>query len=93
MNPVNGISIQLTLDIHAAFDVILFGPKTSPYEGGQFKCKMMLPDNYPMDAPKLYFETKIYHPNIDINGQIKHDILIDSRWSPANSIRNVFEKI
>lgn len=33
--------------------------------GGVFNLELYLPDDYPMNAPLAYFNTKIYHPNID----------------------------
>ena len=45
-----------------------------------------------MDAPKLFFKTKIYHPNVDYYGNTHIDILYN-KWSPALQIRTVFNQI
>lgn len=74
------------------FHVKVTGPEDSPFEGGQFKLELFLPEDYPMSAPKVRFITKIYHPNIDRLGRICLDILKD-KWSPALQIRTVLLSI
>lgn len=36
----------------------------SVFAGGIFRLELFLPENYPMEPPKVRFLTKIYHPNI-----------------------------
>jgi peroxin-4 len=42
----------------------LFGPDDSPYSDGIFELKINLTNNYPLNAPKIFFKTRIFHPNI-----------------------------
>ncbi|XP_053390735.1 ubiquitin-conjugating enzyme E2 D4-like [Mercenaria mercenaria] len=63
----------------------LTGPEGSPYQGGVFFLKMMFPTDYPFKPPKVVFDTKIYHPNINNHGNICLDIL-RSQWSPALTV-------
>ena len=58
---------------HLEADVL--GPSDSPYSGGVFKLEILLPEKYPYEPPKIRFQTKIYHPNIDEGGRICLDIL------------------
>lgn len=32
--------------------------------GGRYRLELFLPEQYPMEPPKVRFLTKIYHPNI-----------------------------
>ncbi|CAK0784310.1 Ubiquitin-conjugating enzyme E2 35 [Coccomyxa viridis] len=90
--PAPGISAEPAEDNLRYFKVLIFGPTSSPYEGGIFKLELFLPEDYPMAAPKVRFITKIYHPNIDKLGRICLDILKD-KWSPALQIRTVLLSI
>ncbi|KAL3898344.1 MAG: hypothetical protein SGCHY_002806 [Lobulomycetales sp.] len=90
--PVPGISAAPFEDNLRYFNVEITGPSQSPFEGGVFKLELFLPEEYPMQAPKVRFLTKIYHPNIDKLGRICLDILKD-KWSPALQIRTVLLSI
>jgi ubiquitin-conjugating enzyme E2 D/E len=70
----------------------LMGPSDSPYEGGIFFLAIQFPADYPFKPPKVKFNTKIYHPNINANGGICLDILKD-QWSPALTISKVLLSI
>jgi len=75
------------LDIQA--DII--GPKETPYEGGIFRAKITVSSDFPYTAPKGYFMTKIYHPNVSERGEICVNTL-KRDWNPKGwSLFNVFE--
>ena len=72
------------------------GPIGSPYEGGLFKLRVIFPNNYPFKYPDLQFITKIYHPNININGHICSCVLFEyiyNRWSPTHTVEKILSFI
>ncbi len=68
------------------------GPKGSPYDRGLFVLSIRFPIDYPFKPPKIIFQTKIYHCNVNSNGNICLDILKD-QWSPALTISKVLLSI
>eukprot|EP00798_Chlamydomonas_sp_ICE-L_P005974 gene5974-5260_t len=70
----------------------IMGPGDSPFQGGVFFVKIHFPPDYPFKPPKVAFETKVYHPNVNSQGSICLDILKD-QWSPALTISKVLLSI
>jgi len=88
-HPAEGISVVMNeenvADVHAEVD----GPVDTPFEGGVFKMKLVLPSDYPHTAPKGFFLTKIFHPNIrQPSGEICVNTL-KKDWQPSHGIRRV----
>lgn len=74
------------------WNATIIGPAGTPYEGGIFHVAMKFPNEYPFRPPKVTFDTKIYHPNINRKGDICLDILRD-KWSAALTVRTVLLSI
>ena len=70
----------------------IMGPADSPYSGGVFFVTIHFPPDYPFKPPKVQFQTKVYHPNINSQGSICLDILKE-QWSPALTISKVLLSI
>ena len=70
----------------------IIGPIDSPYSGGIFNLRILFTEDYPFNPPKIKFTTKIYHPNINYNGQICLDLLKD-KWTPALTISKLLLSI
>uniref|UniRef100_A0A6U3DPB1 UBC core domain-containing protein n=1 Tax=Lotharella globosa TaxID=91324 RepID=A0A6U3DPB1_9EUKA len=70
----------------------IMGPNDSPYQDGVFFLEITFPQDYPFKPPKIKFQTKIYHCNVNEKGGICLDILKDN-WSPALTISKVLLSI
>ena len=74
------------------WEAAIMGPEETPYQGGVFFLSIHFPKDYPIKPPKCKFITRIYHPNINSNGTIGLDILMD-QWCPALTIDKVLLSI
>ena len=74
------------------YTATLLGPEGSPYSGGHFQLDIVFPGGFPYVPPKVFFLTKIFHPNISSTGIIGLDIL-KSMWSPAIFLANLLHYI
>jgi ubiquitin-conjugating enzyme E2 N len=91
-DPIPNIFVEKSDSNSREFFILMNGPNETPYENGKFKLEMFLPENYPMNPPKIRFLTKIYHPNIDRIGRICISTL-KNEWTPALQIRTVLLSI
>ena len=67
----------------------IIGPVKTPYEGGIFRLKLMLPFDFPNHPPKGFFITKIFHPNVSKKGEICVNTL-KKDWDPRKwSLGNI----
>ncbi|XP_076108800.1 ubiquitin-conjugating enzyme E2-17 kDa-like [Mytilus galloprovincialis] len=91
-NPPPGISAGPIDDEMLTWNGMISGPDRSPYAGGVFCVVIDIPRDYPFKPPKVFFTTKIYHPNITENGGIccLH-LRILTPWSPAYNISKYLE--
>lgn len=90
-NSIEGIHFMAQLN-SLTFIVNLDPPNKSVYYGFSFKLVIVLPDEYPMQPPKIKFLSKVFHPNIGENGKIGIDIL-GRCWSPVINLRCVLANI
>ncbi|OBZ91147.1 NEDD8-conjugating enzyme UBC12 [Choanephora cucurbitarum] len=58
------------------------------YTKGLFKFTFTINNNYPHEPPKVHCTQKIYHPNIDLEGNICLNILRED-WKPVLSLQAV----
>ncbi|XP_059357208.1 ubiquitin-conjugating enzyme E2 R2-like [Carassius carassius] len=100
--PVEGFKITLVdeADLYN-WEVAIFGPPNTHYEGGYFKTRIKFPIDYPYSPPTFRFLTKMWHPNIYENGDVCISILhppVDDpqsgelpseRWNPTQNVRTI----
>lgn len=92
MYPPAGITATTVNDSLYEWTATIVGPQGTPYENGIFNLKVKFPGDYPFQPPKVRFTTKIYHCNVNSDGEICLDILKDT-WSPALTISSVLLSI
>ena len=91
--PIEGVSIALVGDALTQWNATIIGPSDTPYEGGKFIVNIDFSDNYPFKAPKVLFNTKIFHPNIKQDtGEICAQA-IENAWVPTLNAKFVIESL
>ncbi|KAI8792974.1 ubiquitin-conjugating enzyme E2 R2, partial [Biomphalaria glabrata] len=97
--PVEGFRVKLVNDDNLfEWEVAIFGPPGTLYEGGYFKAHMKFPPDYPYSPPSVRFISKMWHPNVYENGEVCISILhppVDDpqsgelpseRWNPTQTV-------
>lgn len=97
---LEGVILKPKEDNLLQWDVVIFGPPQTLYEGGYFKLLMQFPKEYPFLPPTVKFITPMWHPNIYEDGRACVSILLTGKdstlkalrsylWSPSQNIRSV----
>jgi ubiquitin-conjugating enzyme E2 M len=74
------------------FKAVIIPESESYWYNGSFEFSLSVSDSYPFEAPKVKCLTKIYHPNIDFNGNVCLNILKED-WKPHLNISTVLAGI
>ncbi|KAJ5103503.1 hypothetical protein N7532_004032 [Penicillium argentinense] len=93
-SPPDGITVTLLDEANLyEWKVLMEGPEGSPYQGGIFQIRLVLPTEYPFKPPTVSFATKIYHPNVtnDDKGSMCLGMLRPDEWKPSSKIGAVLE--
>lgn len=62
----NGVIVMPDFkSIHLWYGVIVV--KSGSYAGGVFKFTVDIPQNYPLAAPRVFFNSQVFHPLVDSN--------------------------
>lgn len=98
-------SVGLIADNLYTWEVVIFGPKDTPFESGIFKAEMVFPLEYPNSPPTFRFITPMWHPNIDKEGNVCISILhtpgedefgyedLCERWLPVRTPESIILSI
>ncbi|KAF2458501.1 putative NEDD8 conjugating enzyme [Lineolata rhizophorae] len=76
-NPDDILNFTLTIEPDEGF-----------YKGGTFNFNFSINQNFPHDPPKVKCTQKIYHPNIDMEGNVCLNILRED-WKPVLNLNAV----
>lgn len=76
-NPDDILNFTLTIE-----------PDEGMYKGGSFHFTFSINQNFPHDPPKVKCTQKIYHPNIDLEGNVCLNILRED-WKPVLNLNAV----
>ncbi|CAB4427707.1 unnamed protein product [Rhizophagus irregularis] len=68
--PPEGIKVIVNESDVCDVQAWIYGPESTPYEGGYFKVKLVLGADFPAAPPKCYFITKLFHPNVSKSGEV-----------------------
>ena len=85
-------TIKMVDDDMYHWDVILYGPEDSLYEGYKFKLDIVLPNDYPFEPPRIKFITPIRHVNINTAGDICLDTL-KNEWKSSQNMSSALMSI
>ncbi|KAG7441754.1 uncharacterized protein BT62DRAFT_955561 [Guyanagaster necrorhizus] len=76
-NPADLLNFTLTIT-----------PDEGMYKGGNFVFSFAINSNYPHDPPKVKCTQTIYHPNVDLEGNVCLNILRED-WKPVLNLTSV----
>jgi len=62
--------IELESDSIFQWNIAIHGPNSTPYFGGTFLARLSFPTDYPLTSPSISFRTKIFHPNVNVDGKV-----------------------
>ncbi|KAF7846183.1 hypothetical protein BT93_L4924 [Corymbia citriodora subsp. variegata] len=68
--------------------ILTIEPDEGMYKSGRFTFTFQISSNYPHDPPKVKCQQKIYHPNIDLEGNVCLNVLRED-WKPVLNLTAV----
>ena len=71
---------------------VLMHCSATPYRNKVFRLLVAIPETYPFSAPRVSFDTPVYHYAVSTTGGVCLPICSDS-WSPAKTINDVLVQL
>jgi ubiquitin-protein ligase len=98
--PSSYYNITPTENNFLKWNILLFGPCDTIFEGAIFNCTLIFPKNYPNRPPEFIFNDNFFHPNVYATGNVCMSILhegedvfgyedISERWNPSHSVNSI----
>jgi ubiquitin-conjugating enzyme E2 M len=79
------------------FSLLRFEVNVVPTKGLWAGCTYVfvfeIPEEFPMQEPKVTCKTKIYHPNIDFQGKVCLGELVKTGWRPTTTLNELFVQL
>lgn len=89
MSPTPGLSaFPQSEDDLTKWSGVIVGPEETPYAGLKFRIALQFPERYPYVPPQVTFVSPMWHPNVDMSGNICLDILKD-QWSAVYNVQTI----
>ncbi len=92
MDPVPGVSAFPDGENLLVWKGTIDGAKDGYYADMQFTLNLEFSSNYPIVPPTVKFETPIFHPNVDMSGNICLDILKE-KWAATYTVSTLLLSI
>lgn len=86
--PEEGIRVIVNDEDMADIQAEFTGPAGTPYDGGVFRMRLQLGQDFPTAPPKGFFITKIFHPNVSKAGEICVNVL-KKDWTADTQLRHL----
>lgn len=91
-DPPAGVNAAPLAENMMVWQAVIFGPDDTVWEGGTFNLIIEFTEDYPNKPPKVRFVSKVYHPNVYVDGNICLDLL-QSQWSPIYDVGSILTAI
>lgn len=88
LNPQENCKVEFPDPNNICHFTLKVRPNEGFYKGISICFEFNVPENYPVEPPKVKCLTEIFHPNIDLDGNVCLNILRED-WRPVLSITSI----